>query len=162
MGKPIDLTTIGIRFGYAYETVAGTKPSSFINIYNPKSIPELNPEPNGIDITSLNDLEWMRYTSGLKDPGSALGFGIGMSQETLTTWNNICDTTETNEATGKRTWFVLYHPGLDKSFFFTGKPSKLGFPGAEVNEAWDATVYVAPTGEIGWGTAINPTDPVSA
>ncbi len=158
MAKAIDLTTIGIRLGYAFEATASTKPASFINIDNPKSIPSFNPEPNSLDITSLNDLEWMRYTSGLKDIGGAQGFGIGMSQKTLDEWNTMCDTTETNEASGRRTWFVLYHPGLDKSFFFTGKPTKLGFPEAEVNSVWDATVYIAPTGEIGWGTAINPTD----
>ena len=162
MGKPIDLTTIGIRMGYAYETTAGTKPSSFINIYNPKSIPEFNPEPNTGDITSLNDTEYTRYTALLKDLGGALGFGIGMSKETLTTWNEICTTTKSNAALGKRTWFVLYHPGLDQSFFFTGDPTPLGFPAAEVNSVWDTTVYIAPTGEIGWSTAVNPTDPVSA
>ena len=163
MAKPIDLTTIGIRFGYAFETVAGTKPSTFTNIYNPKSIPDLNSEPNTGDITSLNDTEYTRYTALLKDLGGALGFTVGMSKETLSQWNDtVCATTETNKATGKRTWFVLYHPGLDKSFFFTGDPSKLGFPSADVNQVWDATLYVAPTGEIGWGTAINPTDPVSA
>ena len=85
-----------------------------------------------------------------------------MSQQLLDAWNEMCDTTETNEATGKRTWFVIYHPGLDKSLFFTGKPTKLGMPTMEVNSVWDTTVYVAPTNEPEWKTAVKPTDPVSA
>ena len=162
MGKPIDLSTAGIRMGFAYESTAGTKPSSFTNLYNPKSIPDANPEPNSLDVTSLNDTEWKRYISGLKDMGGALGFTFGMSKELYNTWQTMCATTEANKALGKRTWFVLYHPGMEDSFFFTGDPAKLGFPEAEVDSVWDATVYIAPTGEIGWATAINPTDPVSA
>ena len=161
MAKPIDLTTIGIRFGYAIEVTAGTKPSSFTNIQNPKSTPDFNPEPNAIDITSLNDLIYKRYTKGLKDLGGALTFTIGMSQSLLTSWNTMVSNSETAKAQNKRTWFVLYHPQLDKSFFLTGEPAELGFPEAEVDSAWDANVSIAPTGEIGWATAINPTDPAS-
>ena len=161
MAKPIDLTTIGIRFGYAIEVNAGTKPSSFTNIQNPKSTPDFNPEPNAIDITSLNDLVYKRYTKGLKDLGGALTFTIGMSQALLTAWNTMVSNSETAKAQNKRTWFVLYHPNLDKSFFFTGEPAELGFPEAEVDSAWDANVSIAPTGEIGWATAVNPTDPAS-
>lgn len=160
--KPIDLSTAGIRLGYAYETVAGTRPSTYINIFNPKSTPDFNPEPNSLDITSLNDTEFKRYMNGLKDLGGSLSFTIGMSQSLLDTWNTMCDTTKANESTGKRTWFILYHPGLDKSFGFVGEPSKLGFPEASVDAVWDATVYIAPRDEIGWYTAVNPTDPVSA
>ena len=162
MGKPMDLTTIGIRLGYAIETTAGTRPSAFVNIPNPKNVPDMSPEPNSIDITSLNDLEYMRYTKGLKDLGGALSFTIGMSKELLSMWNAMVSASETARAAGKATWFTLYHPGLDESFFFTGEPDALGFPGADVNAAWDATVYIAPTGGFEWDTAINPTDPVSA
>lgn len=158
----IDLSTIGARFGYAFEAVAGTRPSAFVNIPNPKSIPEFNPEPNTGETTSLNNEEYTSYIPLLKDLGGALGFGMGMSQELLDDWNEMCDTTETNEATGKRTWFCIYHPGLDKSLVFTGKPVKLGMPTMEVNSVWDATVYVAPTNEPAWVTAIKPTDPASA
>lgn len=158
----IDLSTIGARFGFAYETVAGTRPSSFTNIPNPKSIPEFNPEPNTGETTSLNNEEYTSYIPLLKDLGGALGFGIGMSQELLTSWNEMCETTATNEASGKRTWFVIYHPGLSKSLFFTGRPSKLGMPAMDTNVVWDTTVYVAPTNEPEWQTAIKPTDPVSA
>lgn len=158
----IDLSTIGARFGYAYETVAGTKPSAFTNIPKVKSIPEFNPEPNTGDTTSLNNEEYTSYMPLLKDLGGALGFGIAMTQELLTAWNTMCETTETNEESGKRTWFVVYHPGLDKSIFFPGRPVKLGMPAMEVNSVWDTTVYVTPIDEPAWDVAVRPTDPVSA
>lgn len=158
----IDLSTAGIRVGYAYETTAGTKPSSFTNLANPKSIPDMNPTPNALDITSLNDTEWKRYMEGLKDIGGAVGITFGMSQEFFDNWETLCETTETNKASNKRTWMVFYVPGLDKSFYMTVDPSKMGMPAAEVDAVLDVTVNVLPTGEIGWDTAINPTDPVSA
>lgn len=162
MAKPIDLSTAGIRFGYAHESTAGTRPSSFTNIYNPKQTPDFNPEPSALDITSLNDEVYKRYMSGLKDFGGALAFTFGMSEQMLNDWNNMCDTAETLAASGKRTWFVMYHPKLTKSFAFVGEPTKLGFPEANVDEVWDATVYIAPKDDIDWITAVNPTDPVSA
>lgn len=162
MAKPIDLSTAGIRLGYAFETIAGTRPTSYTNIYNPKSTPDFNPEPNALDITSLNDEEYKRYMNGLKDLGGSLQFTIGMSQQLLTSWNNMCEASETNAALGKRTWFILYHPGLDESFGFVGEPSKLGFPESSVDSVWDANVYIAPRDEIDWYTASKPVDPVSA
>lgn len=158
----VDLSTAGIRVGFAHESSSGSKPSAFTNLPNPKSIPDMNPEPNALDITSLNDTEWKRYMEGLKDMGGALGITFGMSQEFYTTWQNMCETAETNKATGKRVWFVFYVPGLADSFFMTVDPSRMGMPAAEVDSVLDVTVNVLPTGEIGWATAINPTDPVSA
>ena len=158
----IDLTTIGIRFGYAIETTKGTRPSAFTNVANPKNTPDMSPQPNTIDATSLNDLEYMRYLLGLKDFGGSLGVEVAMSKETLAQWNAMCEASKTAAAAGKATWFCFYHPGLDVSFFLTGEPAKLGFPSADVNAAWDATVYFAPTGGFTWDTAINPTDYVSA
>ena len=37
--KAIDLSTAGIKVAYAIEETAGTKPTAFTNIPNPKSIP---------------------------------------------------------------------------------------------------------------------------
>lgn len=158
----IDLSTAGIRVGYAHESSAGTKPSAFTNLPNPKSVPDMNPSPNALDITSLNDTEWKRYMEGLKDMGGALGITFGMSQEFYDTWQTMCETAESNKALGKRLWMVFYCPGIDDSFFMTVDASKMGFPAAEVDKVLDVTVNVLPTGEIGWATAINPTDPVSA
>lgn len=158
----IDLSTAGIRVGYAIETTANTKPSAFTNLANPKSIPDMNPEPNALDITSLNDTEWKRYMQGLKDIGGAVGITFGMSQEFFDVWETFCDNAETAKESGKRAWMVFYVPGLDQSFFMTVDPSRIGMPAAEVDAVLDVTVNVLPTGEIGWASAVNPTDPVSA
>lgn len=155
----VDLSTAGIQVAFAIETTAGEKPSVFRDIPGPKSIPDLNPEPSSYDTTSLNATEWKTYMEGLKDLGGALGITFGMTQKTLDTWNtDVCAAAKTALGDGKRCWFEFYHPKLDKSFFFTGNPTTLGFPSAEVDQVWDATVNVVPTGEIGWSEAIEPTD----
>lgn len=158
MPKAVDLSTAGIKVGYGIEETAGTKPTKFINIPNPKSIPDTNPEPSTYDVTSLNDTTWKRYIQGLKDIGGALAITFGMSQVFLDSWDDICTKYEEGIATGKRMWMEFYHPKLDKAFFFTCEPDCLGFPAAEVDGAWDGNVNVTPTGEIGWAEAVEPTD----
>lgn len=158
----IDLSTAGIRIGFATESTAGTKPSAFTNLKNPKSIPDMNPEPNTLDVTSLNDTEWKRYIPGLKDIGGAIGITFGASDAFHTAWKTLCSTAATAKAQGKATWFVFYIPGYTESFFMTAEPVMYGMPAAEVDSVLDVTVNIVPTGNFGWATAVNPTDPVSA
>ena len=163
MAIAIDLSTAGIRVGYAFESTSGTRPTSgYINLPNPKSIPDMNPEPNALDITSLNDTEWKRYMEGLKDMGGSLGLTFGMSEAFFDLWETICDTDDANKANGLRTWFVFYVPGLTNSFFLPVDPSRIGMPSAEVDSVLDVTVNVLPIGEPTWETAVNPTDAASA
>ena len=160
----IDLSTCGIRVGIAHESTAGTKPSSFVNLPRPKSIPDMNPDPSALDTSHLNleQGEFKTYIEGLKDMGGSLAITFGMSQDFFTTWETFVDTAATNKALGKRAWMVFYVPGLSKSFFMTVEPSMFGMPSAEVDAVLDVEVRVMPTGEIGWATAINPTDAASA
>lgn len=158
----IDLSTAGIRIGFATESTAGTKPSAYTNLKNPKSIPDMNPEPNTLDVTSLNDTEWKRYIPGLKDIGGAIGITFGASDAFHTAWKTLCSTAATAKAQGKATWFVFYIPGYTESFFMTAEPVMYGMPAAEVDSVLDVTVNIVPTGNFGWATAVNPTDPASA
>lgn len=158
MAKAIDLSTAGIHVGYGIETVNGTKPETFIDLPNPKSIPDFNPEPSTYDVTSLNDTEWKRYISGLKDVGGAIGITFGMSEVFRTMWKDLCE--EYNEAkkTSNRMWVEFYHPMLSEAFFFTAEPSDMGWSATDVDSVWDVTVNITPTGEIGWAEPIPPTE----
>ena len=94
--------------------------------------------------------------------GGAIGITFGMKQAFYDLWNTICDTDDTNKATGKRTWLVFYVPGLTKSFFIPVDPARVGMPAAEVDSVLDVTVNVMPIGAPQWETAVNPTDAASA
>lgn len=157
MPKAVDLSTAGIMVAYGIETVSGTKPAAFTNIPNPKSIPDFNPETGTYDVTSLNDTEWKRYINGLKDVGGTLAITFGMSQVLLDLWEKICTEYETAIVANKRMWIEFYHPSLDKGFFFTCSPARMGWAASDVDAAWDTSVSVTPTGEIGWAEAIKPT-----
>lgn len=162
MAVAIDLSTAGIRVGYAFEETSGVRPESgFVNLPNPKSIPDMNPQPNALDITSLNDTEWKRYMEGLKDMGGALGLTFGMSEQFFELWEDICDTDDANKASALRTWLVFYVPGLENSFFMPVDPARIGMPAAEVDAVLDVTVNVLPIGAPVWDDAVNPTDAVS-
>lgn len=158
MPKAIDLSTAGIHIGYGIETVSGTKPTVFTDIPSPKSIPDFNPEVGTYDVTSLNDTGYKRYIDGLKDVGGALAITFGMSQVFLDLWESICDEYEAAIIENKRMWLEFYHPRLDKGFFFTCSPTRMGWAASDVDNAWDTNVSVTPTGEIGWAKAIELTE----
>lgn len=152
----IDLTTAGIKLGYAPETTAGTQPTTFTNITGPKSIPDLNPEPETVETTTLNATEWKTYVDGLKDTGGALGVTFNLTEEFMGKWDALMTAYEDAKESNMAIWFVVYIPGLTKGFFFTGNPSELGLSAAEVGNVLETTVYVTPTSVKGWLTTVNP------
>lgn len=153
----VDLSTIGMHVGIAFETVSGERPTDkYYDLQKPKSIPDMNPEPATIDTTSLNATKNMTSVPGLQDLSGAQGFTFQMSQVLLDTWENVCDQWDKNKAASLRPWLEIYHPALTKAWFIPIEPARLGIPAAEVNAAWDATVNVTIAGEIETGEPIKP------
>lgn len=152
----IELSTAGILFGYAAESTAGTKPSAFTKIAGAKSLPDLSGEPNALETTPLDATEWKTYIAGLKDAGGTLAIKFNLTAAFQTAWAAVVTAYETAAASDKATWFEFYIPGLSDAFFFTGVPVPLGFGGAEVDSVLEIDAYVAPSGEIGWDTAVAP------
>lgn len=157
MAISISLSTAGILFGYAVETVAGTKPTTFTQIERAMSLPALNPTPDNIDVTPLDATEWKEYINGLKDTGGALAIKFSLNDTFMTEWDKFVNAYETGKASSKRAWCEFYIPGTKKSFFFTCEPAPLGFGGAEVSSHLEIEAYVTPTGEIGYAESIKPT-----
>lgn len=152
----MDLSTAGIKFAWAVETTAGTKPSSFTAINGAKSIPEMNPEPATLETTSLDATVWKTYIAGLKDPGGALGITFNDNDELQTAWAAFKAAHDSAKAEGKATWVEFYVPNMTNAFYFTADVSELGFGGADVDSVLENTGYVVPNGNIGWTTAIVP------
>lgn len=152
----IELSTAGILLGYGVETTAGTKPDAFVHIPGAKSLPDMNPQPSTLETTPLDATEWKTYIDGLRDLGGALSITFNLTEEFMTKWATLMTAYETAKASGKAVWWEFYIPGLTKSFVFTGNPSELGFGGASVDSVLEISVYVTPTGNIGWETAIEP------
>ena len=149
----IQLSTAGVTLLYAAEATAGTRPTTgYEKISEIKSIPELNPEPDNLETTTLEETEWKTYVPGLKDIGGALSFTANLTEASMTEWEGY----DTAAAENKATWFCIVIPGLTKALYFTGQPSPMGMPAMEVSAVLETTLYITPTGAPQW--AAKPTD----
>ena len=157
----IQLSTAGVLLYYTTEgqTDAETPPtedSNYTKIPEVKSIPELNPEPDNLETTTLEETEWRTYIPGLKDPGGALSFTANLTDQLMTDWEALMTAYDTAAKANNVIWFCIYIPGLTKSLYFTGKPSPLGMPGMEVSAVLETNLYITPTNAPQWATKLSP------
>lgn len=142
----INLSTAGVQLQYAVEATAGTRPTTgYTRIKGVKSTPSLNPSPDALETTTLDELEYKTYIDGLKDVGGAIEFTFNLTEELMTAWDTLMTAYETGKAAGKATWFTIVVPGLTDSFYFTGNPSAMGLPETSVNSVLEITNYITPT-----------------
>ena len=147
MDSRIDLSTIGVQLHYAVETEAGTRPTSgYTRIYGIKSTPSLNPAPDALETTTLDELEYKTYVDGLKDLGGALEFTFNLTESLIDAWDTLMEAYATAKANNLRTWFVIVVPGLTDAFYFPGNPSAMGLPETSVNTVLEITNYITPVG----------------
>lgn len=145
----INLSTAGIHLYYAVEQTAGTRPttkSDYTDLVGVKSIPSLNPAPETLETTDLNQTEYKTYIDGLKDLGGALEFTFNLTQDLVTMWDTLMEAYEAAKATNKATWFLIDIPGLTEGLYFPGSPSSMGIPEAAVSSVLEITNYITPTG----------------
>lgn len=142
----INLSTAGVKLAYAVEETAGARPTSgYTRIYGAKSTPSLNPSPDTLETTTLDETEYKTYIDGLKDLGGALEFTFNLTEELNDAWDTLMTAYEAGKAAGKATWFTIVIPGLSESFYFTGNPSAMGLPETSVNAVLEITNYITPT-----------------
>ena len=104
----IQLSTAGVKLLYAAEATAGTRPTTgYKEISEIKSIPELNPEPDNLETTTLAETEWKTYIPGLKDIGGALSFTANLTEKSMEEWEGVVDAYDTAAADNKATWFCI-------------------------------------------------------
>jgi hypothetical protein len=149
----IALSTAGVTVGYATESTVGTRPTTgFKIIPDIKEIPEMNPEPETLETTTLASTEYKTYIEGLKDLGGALSFLANYTTELETVWAELVTEYKTAKTSSKSVWFEVKHPQLTKSVFFTGQPSAMGLPAMSVNSVLETNLYITPTNAPVWET----------
>lgn len=142
----INLSTAGVQLLYAVETTAGERPiTGYTRIKGIKSTPSLNPSPESLETTTLDETEYKTYIDGLKDIGGAIEFTFNLTEELMTTWDALMTAYETAKTSNKATWFTIVVPGLTKAFYFTGNPSAMGLPETSVSSVLEITNYITPT-----------------
>lgn len=145
----INLSTAGIHLYYAVEEAVGTRPTQkakFKDLEGVKSIPSMNPAPETLETTTLNETEYKTYIDGLKDLGGALEFTFNLTQSLVIMWELLMEEYEAAKAAGKATWFLIDIPGLEEGLYFPGNPSAMGVPEASVSAVLEITNYITPTG----------------
>lgn len=86
----IALSTAGVTIGYAVEATSGTKPTTgYTVIPDVKEVPEMNPEPETLESTTLAETEFKTYIEGLKDLGGALSFLANYTTELEAVWEEL-------------------------------------------------------------------------
>lgn len=147
----IAVSTAGVTFGYAVETEKGKRPTTgYTLIPDVKEIPEMNPEPETLETTTLAETEFKTYIEGLKDLGGALSFLANYTTDLETKWGALVTAYKSAIAEGKATWFEIKHPKLDKSVFFTGQPSAMGLPAMSVGSVLETNLFITPTNAPAW------------
>lgn len=145
----INLSTAGIHLYYAVEATKGTRPttkSDYTDLVGVKGIPSMNPAPETLETTDLNQTEYKTYIDGLKDLGGALEFIFNLTQDLVTMWGELMEAFEAAKATNKATWFLIDIPGLEEGLYFPGNPTSMGIPEAAVSSVLEITNYITPTG----------------
>jgi len=152
----MDLTTIGIKVGWAVETTAGTRPTTFTQIARCKKIAGVSLTTDKIDVTALEDAI-KKYAAGLKDTGGDWPLTFGASDAFVTAWNALITAYETAKAAGKQTWFVVWIPNMAKSFYIIAEPGDIPMPDIDVSNPLEYEISNVINDFKGLDTAIEPT-----
>jgi len=147
---PVEITTVGAKVKYAFESVAGTRPTTgYTELIGVSSAPALDMTVETIDVSDLSDTI-TQYVPGRQDPGGDLQFTLNHSDEAIDAWNTMFTAAETALASKLRMWIEYSFPGATYSYFYCARPLKLGNGGIEQNAADTIPAHVVPNGEFGW------------
>lgn len=116
------VSSLGIRLGYAAETTAGTKPTSYTWLERANSIGGISLETEQIDASALED-EINRYISGRQDTGGTWTVTFNLSNEVIDQLETMIDAYK-SLTDGKRMWFEVWSPYLTRAFFVIAQPPK--------------------------------------
>lgn len=149
------VSSLNARFGYAAETTAGTKPTSFIWLERCNSIGGISLETEQIDASALED-GISRYISGRQDTGGTWAVTFNLTDEIIGQLETMISTYETLSG-GARMWFEVWSPFLEKAFYVIAQPPK-NIPMPEVSQNGLMTVEMTFTIEEykGMDEAIKP------
>lgn len=145
----IPLSTAGTELAWAVETTKGVMPTSARFIPDVLSMPDMNAEPEKIDVTDLSCKKYKKFINGLIDLSGASSYGANLTMLLYEEWKKLMSAYETAKAAGKQTWFFIATPGLP-TVAFPGEPGVLGVPGKEVNQQNKVNLSITVSGEPKW------------
>ena len=152
------ISTVGAIVGYAIETTAGTKPTTFKILHRVNATDEIAIETETIDASALED-EVERTIAGRGSTGGTFGVTVNVTDETITEWENIISEYDTAKKSGKAMWYEEYFPALQKAFFTKVEPpAVIPKPALEQNGLLTVTMTLTINEYVGPGAAVVPTE----
>lgn len=115
------VSTLGMKLGYAVETEAGQKPTSFTWLERANSIGAIDLSTETIDASALEDM-MTRSIAGRQDTGGEWTFTFNLTNETEPIYSKMLKDAADGLKQNKRTWFVVWSPNLTKSFVIVAQP----------------------------------------
>ena len=153
----MDLTTLGVKVGYATATTNGTKPTAFTWLQRCKSVGAIDLTTDSIDVTALEDLI-KQYADGAADTGGKVDMTFGTSDTVIEQLDKYLKAGQTAKTGNKEFWHVVWFPALTKSFYFIATPgTKIGLPDISVGNAAEIKLSLVLNEYIGIDTAVEPT-----
>ena len=131
----MDLTTLGVKFGYGIETTAGQKPSTFTQLHRCSSIGGISLETEQIDVSALEDLV-SQYAAGRQDTGGTWEVVFNMNQDVITAIRKLYSDSVAARPSNLATWFEVIFPDLNEAFFVVAETGReIPLPEIGQNEA---------------------------
>lgn len=146
--------TIGTHVSFAWETVAGQRPTTGYKKWcDCTAHPDLNPAREQIETTTLCQTNNKTYEDGLRDYGD-LGFGANLTNETMDLFigaEGYVTMYPSKNNDGLRLWACIDIKGINKSYYIPVKPQDFGLPEGEAgSNKYDLTVNFSAVGDAGW------------
>ena len=157
-GEIAGISTLGSLTGYAVETTAGTKPTTFKMLHRINASDEIAIETETIDASALEDMI-ERTIAGRGSTGGTFGVTVNVTDETIAEWEALIEEYETAKASGKAMWYEEYFPTLQKAFFTKIEPpTVIPKPAREQNGLLTVTMTLTINEYVGPDTAVVPTE----
>ena len=156
--KEAGLSTLGIKFGYAVETTAGTKPAAFTWLERCNNISGIDLSTEQIDASALEDYI-TKYVAGRQDTGGDWTVTFNLTEEVATLLEGMISAYETGQAANpaKNLWLEVWSPNQTNAFFVVAQPPKvLPMPEFGQNELQTIDVVFTIQEYKGRDTAIEP------
>lgn len=151
------LSSLGVLVGYGVETSNGVKPTKFNLLNRINSVGGISGTTNSIDASALEDY-MERSVAGRQESGSTFPISVNMTDETIKEWNDLITAYKALTG-GKRMWFTICHPQMEKAFFIVAQPPQvLPMPDFEQNSLMVVEMTLAIDEYKGLDTKVVPTE----
>lgn len=155
MATPVNLSTIGVKFGWGVETTAGVAPSAFTMVQGCISIAGIALTADTIDVTPLES-SFRQYVDGIKDTGGTWDLTFNITNVFKTEWDALRTASATATASGLSTWAEVWIPNFNYGFFVKFTPGEIPMPEFAVGSAFQGAVSCTINEYVGLDTAVEP------